>query len=58
MLQGLDIVVYILKLSAMRYLIWKCGDVLMTNYLMRKCASVLTHVVKPRVPEVSPGWGI
>ena len=28
MLQGLDIefVVYILKLSAMRYLKWKCGD--------------------------------
>ena len=36
-------------------------DVLTTNYLMRKCAGVLTHVVKPRDPislEVSPGRDI
>ena len=63
MLQGLDIelVVYILKLSAMRYLIWKCGDVLTTNYLMRKCAGVPTRVVKLRdliSLEVSPGQDI
>ena len=34
-------------------------DVLTTNYLMRKCAGVLTCVVKPRdpiSPEVSLGW--
>ena len=36
-------------------------DVLTTNYLMRKCAGVPTHVVKPRDPislEVSPGRDI